>query len=105
MSLGEQLSRLRQAARMPLDLAASSLGWTPDVLRAIESGEKHDVSVAEVRGMLALYRFTKPELINRFVGVCPKCSDDEGTMIVLCFTCRAVPHPALPDDAPKAARK
>lgn len=90
------MARLRHAARIPLDLAASSLGWTPDDLCAIETGRKDDLSVAEVRGMLALYRVTDVEVINRFVGVCPKCSLDGQTMIVLCYTCRAFPHARTP---------
>jgi transcriptional regulator with XRE-family HTH domain len=89
-TLGGHLARVRDEAQLGQLDAARALGWPIEELQAVEANRR-GVSVAELRGVLALCGITAPQDVAWFVALLPlPCDHHCQIPVVLCLTCRAV---------------
>jgi transcriptional regulator with XRE-family HTH domain len=88
--LGYELKRARDESGFRLPDAARELGWPSRHLEQIESNLM-GVSVAELRGMLALYGVTEPDSVAWYIGLLPlPCDHERSVPVALCVRCRAI---------------
>lgn len=89
-TLGGHVARVRGEAQLGQPDAARALGWSVEELQAVQ-GNRRGVSMAELRGVLALCGITAPQDVAWFVALLPlPCDHHRQLPVVLCLNCRAV---------------